>query len=146
MRGRRQLQAKRTRATHVCPPRQTALQWVFYLFGASAVAWLPFWLPLQLPVARPPPGSGDGVGGSSRSPRGLELQEVMPSGGSKQALETLEESQVRARGGGGSAERLPERRAEGASARGPSERGRGLKTGSGTRTAGWNARRARWGG
>lgn len=35
-------------------------QWVFYLFGAAAVLWLPFWLPLRMDG-----GSRSGIGGSS---------------------------------------------------------------------------------
>jgi hypothetical protein len=64
------------------------LQWVFYLFGASAVAWLPFWLPL--PTARPSGSSGEGV------LSGLELPEVRSGGRqlSPSGLETIEENQV----------------------------------------------------
>lgn len=34
-----------------------AVQWVFYLFGAAAVVWLPFWLPQRI-------AGGSGGGGS----------------------------------------------------------------------------------
>lgn len=36
------------------------MQWVFYLFGAAAVLWLPFWLPLRMEG-----GSRSGSSGSS---------------------------------------------------------------------------------
>ncbi len=82
----------------------TALpQWVFYLFGASAVAWLPIWLPLRL--AQPPPG-GTTRGGGSLGLKRVELSEAgsmqpLPSG-----LETIEEIQVGWEGPGAAAQDL----------------------------------------
>lgn len=52
-------------------------QWVFYLFGGSALLWLPFWLPLN--VARQPPG--DAISGRSASwlPAQQQQQQQLPS-------------------------------------------------------------------
>lgn len=63
------------------------LQWVFYLFGASAVVWIPFWLPL--PVAQALPG-GDIKAGKPLQDVGRWSRQASAVG-----LETIEENQVR---------------------------------------------------
>lgn len=46
---------------HCLTPPLPPLQWVFYIFGASAVLWLPLWLPQRIE------GGGRGGGGASSS-------------------------------------------------------------------------------
>lgn len=67
---------------------QLGWPWVFYLFGASAVLWLPFWLPL--PVAGPPPSRSADV--AQR-----ELQQLAEEGrqGGLQPIEEDQEQQQR---------------------------------------------------
>lgn len=62
-------------------------QWVFYLFGASAVLWIPFWLPL--PLAGPPSG-----GSSARPWQPLQLLAATRGGGRQGSPGEQEGSQV----------------------------------------------------
>lgn len=54
--------ADRSRPAASAPP--AALQWVFYLFGASAALWLPFWLPQRMEGGS---SSRHGGGGGGKS-------------------------------------------------------------------------------
>ncbi len=49
---------------HRLPPPAPTVQWVFYLFGASAALWLPFWLPLRMEGGSRSGGGGSGSGKS----------------------------------------------------------------------------------
>lgn len=49
--------------SHPCHLTCLPPQWVFYIFGASAVLWLPFWLPQSVEGGTASRGGGSGSGG-----------------------------------------------------------------------------------
>jgi ACS family sodium-dependent inorganic phosphate cotransporter len=49
-------------------------QWVFYLFGGSALLWLPFWLPLNV-LKQLPEDTAAGSGSGNGSAAGSALQQ-----------------------------------------------------------------------
>ena len=74
-----------------------AVQWVFYLIGASAVLWMPFWLPLQVVQSG---ASTDGSGSGRGLLRRMELGEWSGQGGKRRTfslpkgMDTIDEDQV----------------------------------------------------